>query len=75
MILRELNTGDAFKVDEDCFIAIALCEDPFDVYCLNVISKMIVTLEEQTEVELLPDWKLEFFNDTERKGKPLDCLL
>ena len=73
--LKNLRCGDAFWFESGTYIAIALTEDPFDVYCLNVRTHKLEELEEDTDVEVIEGWELRRSNlNLGIKGKKLRVI-
>jgi len=61
--LIDLKQGEAFKYENQTYIAIALTPDPYDVFCLNTITKAIEEIPEDEVVERIDNWYVgEGFN-------------
>jgi hypothetical protein len=75
--LEKLRTGDAFKLNGQTYIALALSPDPFDVFCLNTLTKKIEEIDESERVELIEHWYVAQIQKPEGKavrGKKLSEL-
>jgi len=76
MKLNKLRVGDAFRYGAYPYIAIALTPDPFDVFCLNTVTKELEEIEETEEVELIENWYVAEMHQQEKspRGKKLEVL-
>jgi len=67
--LEKLRIGDAFEYGDYTYIAIALSPDPFDVICLNTLTKKLEYIDENERVKLIEHWYL--MEDFRPEGKAI----